>query len=160
LTPLIRPEDHPLDRVAISLDEILRLNPQREEFLQLESILHLDLAANLIVGHRRLRADEFWVRGHLPGRPLFPGVLMCETMAQAASIHAHKLLGGGGELFFGFGAIERARFRATVSPPADLWVAGRITKSSARRPYFAWEGQLLRDDATIVATAHIVGVGM
>ena len=158
--PFIRPQDHPLDRVFMTQEEVMRRNPQRHEFLQVESILHCDLEQNLIVGHRRLRQDEFWVRGHLPGRPLFPGVLMCETLAQVASVHAHLELRLDEEVFMGFGALDRVRFRAAVEPPADLWVAGRIMKASRIRPYFSWEGQLLREDARVVAEAQIIGMGL
>jgi 3-hydroxyacyl-[acyl-carrier-protein] dehydratase len=140
--------------------EVMRRNPQRHEFLQVEAILHCDLQENLIVAHRRVRADEFWIRGHLPGRPLLPGVMMCETLAQVASIHAHLELKLQEKVFMGFGALDKVRFREAVAPPCDLWVAGRILKASASRPYFCWGGQLLREDGSIVAEAEIVGVGM
>lgn len=156
----IRPADYPLDRIAMTQAEVMRRNPQRGDFLQVESILHLDLAQNLIVGHRKVRADEFWTHGHLPGRPLLPGVMMCETLAQVASIHAHMELKLAEEVFMGFGALDKVRFRAAIAPPVDLWVAGRILKASRTRPYFSWEGQMLRADGSIVAEAQIVGVGM
>ena len=82
---LINPADYPLDKILFDAEECMRRNPQRFEFLQLTSILHMDLENNLIVGHRHIGDDEFWMRGHLPGRPLFPGVLMIECMAQMAS---------------------------------------------------------------------------
>lgn len=160
LRAFIDPRDYPLDRIVMTQTEVMRRNPQRGDFLQVESILHLDLAANLIVGHRKVRADESWTHGHMPGRPLMPGVLMCETMAQVASIHAHMELGLAEDVFMGFGALDKVRFRAAITPPIDLWVAGRILKASRTRPYFSWEGQMLREDASIVAEAQIVGVGM
>jgi len=160
LRAFIDPQDYPLDRIAMTQEEVMRRNPQRGDFLQVESILHLDVPGNLIVGHRRVRADEFWTQGHLPGRPLLPGVMMCETMAQVASIHAHMELGLAEDVFMGFGALDRVRFRAAISPPIDPWVVGRILKASRTRPYFSWQGQMLRADASIVAEAQIVGVGM
>ena len=113
----IQPSDFPLDRVFMTQAEVMRRNPQRHEFLQVEAILHCDLAQNLIVGHRKVRADEFWVRGHLPGRPLLPGVMMCETLAQVASIHAHLELELQENVFMGFCALDKVRFRAAVEPP-------------------------------------------
>ncbi|HEX9794267.1 MAG TPA: beta-hydroxyacyl-ACP dehydratase, partial [Planctomycetota bacterium] len=86
---LIDPRDHPVDKVLFDEAECGRWNPQRFEFSQLTSVLHWDRAAKLMVGHRRVRADEFWVRGHIPDRPLFPGVLMIEALAQLASLHCH-----------------------------------------------------------------------
>ena len=66
-----------------------------------------------IVGFKDIRDDEFWVAGHIPGRPLFPGVLMIETAAQLASFYTKKFVGWKG--FVGFGAVENCRFRAQVS---------------------------------------------
>jgi 3-hydroxyacyl-[acyl-carrier-protein] dehydratase len=160
LRALIDPRQHPLDRIFMTQEEVMRRNPQRHEFLQVESILHCSLEQNLIVGHRRVRSDEFWVRGHLPGRPLLPGLMMCETLAQVASIHAHLELKLPEHVFMGFGALDKVRFRVAVAPPCDLWVAGRILKASATRPYFSWSGQILREDGTIVTEGEIVGVGM
>jgi len=159
-TPFIQPRDYPPDRVFMTQEEVMRRNPQRFEFLQVDSILHLDLEENLVVGHRVLREDEFWARGHLPGRPLFPGVLMCETMAQVASIHAHMYLELEEDVFMGFGALDKVRFREAIAPPANLWVAGRIMKASRVRPYFSWEGQLLTEEGKVAAQAQITGVGL
>ncbi len=158
LQPFIDPADYPLDRVQMTVEECMRRNPQRHEFLQLDSILYLSLEENLIVGHRHLRGDEFWVRGHLPGRPLFPGVLQVETMAQVASIHAHAKLELAEDVFMGFGAVDDVRFRQAVPPSVDLWIAGRIKKANKRRPFFRWEGQMLYGDGSLVSQATITGV--
>jgi len=58
---------------------IYKVNPHRFEFQQLDGIYMCDVQSNRIVGYRDVRANEFWVRGHIPGRPIFPGVLMIET---------------------------------------------------------------------------------
>ena len=49
-----------------------------------------DSARNVCVGYKDLGPDEFWVRGHMPGMPLMPGVIMCEAAAQLASYYSHK----------------------------------------------------------------------
>lgn len=157
---LIDPKDYPLDRVQMPLAEILRRNPQRGHFLQIESVLHLDLGANLIVAHRKVRGDEFWVAGHLPGRPLMPGVMQCETMAQAASVHGHLLLGLAEGDFLAGGGLDKVKFRASVPPPADLWIAGRMVKYSMARRSFVWQGQLLFGDGRVVSEAEILCVAL
>lgn len=136
----------------------MRRNPQRHEFLQLSSILHLDLEANLIVGSRVLEHGEYWERGHVPGRPLFPGVLQVECMAQIASIHAHHELGLPEGVFMGFGALEGVRFRQPVEPGEKLRIAGRILRVNKRLPYFKWEGQVIREDGLVASLATITGV--
>ena len=70
--------------VVADLDAIRKVNPQRFEMEQLDAIVMVDFAQKLIVGYKDVRFDEFWVRGHMPGYPLMPGVLMCEAAAQLA----------------------------------------------------------------------------
>ncbi len=80
-----------LNKVVISKAEILKGNPQRYEFEQLDSIVHFDAEKQILVGVRDIRADEWWVRGHIPGRPLFPGVLMIEAAAQLAGLFSKNV---------------------------------------------------------------------
>jgi 3-hydroxyacyl-[acyl-carrier-protein] dehydratase len=155
---LIDPKDYPLDKIFLDTEGCKKLNPQREEFQQLTSILHLDLPGNLIVGHRRLEPGEFWERGHLPGRPLFPGVLMIECLAQVGSIQAHYEMELGEDRFLGFGAADNVRFMDPVEPGTDLWIAGHITKSFRRRAYFRWDGRIMRECGKPVCTATITGL--
>ena len=156
-TAFIDPQDYPIDKILFSAEECMKRNPQRFEFLQLTSILHLDLEENLIVGHRHIGDNEFWARGHLPGRPLFPGVLMIECMAQIASIHAHHELKLKEDIFMGFGAVDDVRFRRPVEPGTDLIVAGKIIKASPSIPYFKWDGQMTTIDGDSVCQAKITG---
>jgi 3-hydroxyacyl-[acyl-carrier-protein] dehydratase len=157
--PFIDPRDHPLDRVQIPMETVRRFNPQRAEFEQLTSILHYDKEANLMVGHRRVTPDEFWVPGHLPGRPLVPGALMVEAMAQVASYHSHLHLDLGEEVFIGFGGLDEFRFRGAVEPPADLWIAGTVVRGSRTRVMMKWHGQMLRADGAVVCEGVVIGVG-
>ncbi|MHC4295306.1 MAG: 3-hydroxyacyl-ACP dehydratase FabZ family protein, partial [Planctomycetota bacterium] len=61
------------EKVLISREEIYQVNPHRYEFQQIEGIYFIDHDEKEIAGYRDLREDEFWVRGHIPGRPIFPG---------------------------------------------------------------------------------------
>lgn len=114
--PILDPGLADLSTVVISKEEILSLNPQRYEFEQLDSILYLDLEANIAVACKQQKTDEFWVRGHIPGRPLMPGVLMIEMAAQLCSIFYHKKVGSKGTKFFGFGGVDTVKFRGSVRP--------------------------------------------
>jgi 3-hydroxyacyl-[acyl-carrier-protein] dehydratase len=76
-----------LTRVAIPIEEIREVNPQRYEMEQLSGIITYRPDLGYIVAFRDVRPDEFWVRGHIPGRPLFPGVLMIEAAAQLSSFY-------------------------------------------------------------------------
>ena len=83
--------EYDLNRVVADIEEIRRYNPQRFEMEQLTAICYEDPAAEHL---RRLQGswadNEFWVRGHMPGMPLMPGVIMCEAAAQLASYYSHS----------------------------------------------------------------------
>src|SRR5438034_9862034 len=101
------------------LDAIRRVNPQRFEMEQLTAIVHVDTSRHLIVGYKDVRADEFWVRGHMPGFPLLPGVLMCEAAAQLCGYYISVYAPMPSD-FIGFGGMESVRFRGQVSPGERL----------------------------------------
>ena len=117
------PEAH-FDPAALDLGRVLadraairRVNPQRFELEQLDAIVLLDPERHLVAGYKDVRADEFWARGHFPGRPVLPGVLMCEAAAQLCSYYAvtqHLL--GAGDSVLGFGGMDGVRFRGVVRP--------------------------------------------
>ncbi len=155
---LIDPQDYPLDRVHMDLDEFGQYNPQRHEFLQLDHVLHYDHEANLIVCSRVLKAEEWWCRGHLPGRPLFPGVLQAEVLAQASSLHCHFYGEHGPDLFLGFAGMENFRFRQAIVPGDKLWVAGTVTKANIRRAAYRWDGQIIKEDGTVASSGQIIGM--
>lgn len=158
--PLIDPRAYSLERVQYDLERIRAINPQRYEFEQLTAVLHLDLPSNLIVCHRRVSADEFWVRGHVPGRPLFPGVMQLETLAQAAGFHSAISNEYPPGTFVAFAGVENVRFREQVAPPCDLWVAGKAVRSGKNVSVIVWNGQLLRGDGAVVAEGTVLGVRM
>ena len=111
-----------LSRIVCDQEEIRRINPHRGDMEQLNAIVHADVDLKRIVGVKEIRTDEFWVSGHIPGRPLFPGVLMIEAGAQVASFFNKKYFGWKG--FMGFAGVTDVRFRAQVVPPARMYVLG------------------------------------
>lgn len=116
--------EYDLDRVVADIDEIRHINPQRYEMEQLTAIVFDDMERGICVGYKDVTDDEFWVRGHMPGMPLMPGVVMCEAAAQLCSYHAqkHKLLNTE---MIGFGGMDDVRFRGTVVPGDRLVVAAQ-----------------------------------
>ena len=118
------------DKPLISLDEIRRVNPQRHEMEQLSGIVYISETADPIevIGFKDLGEDEFWVKGHMPGYPLMPGVLICECAAQLAGFYARKfdVLKAGD--YIGFGGMDEVRFRKPIYPPSRLIIAARSTR--------------------------------
>ena len=118
--------EYDLNHVVADIEEIRRHNPQRFEMEQLTAICYEDPRQNACVGYKDLQPNEFWVRGHMPGMPLMPGVIMCEAAAQLASYysHKHKLMEG----VIGFGGLEDVRFRGVVRPGDRFVIVSRLLK--------------------------------
>lgn len=118
--------EYDVDNVIADIEEIRRYNLQRFEMEQLTAICHEDLEKNVIVGYKDVGPDEFWARGHMPGMPLMPGVIMCEAAAQLASYYSkkHALMAG----MVGFGGLEKVRFRGVVQPGQRFVIVNRLLK--------------------------------
>src|SRR4051812_10330005 len=144
------------NRVVVDREEIRRVNPQRFEMEHLNAIVHIDRANNIVVGYKDVSADEFWVRGHMPGYPLLPGVLMCEAAAQLCSYYlvTHKLMGGD---FVAFGGLENVRFRAPVRPGDRLLLIGKAAKVHRRQTLSSVQGFV---NGVMVFQADVLGVPM
>ena len=110
---ILDPSEYDVERVVADAEQIRKHNPQRFEMEQLTAIVMDDVERGVCVGYKDVTPDEFWVRGHMPGMPLMPGVIMCEAAAQLCSYHAHKhnLLGVP---MIGFGGLDDVRFRGAV----------------------------------------------
>jgi 3-hydroxyacyl-[acyl-carrier-protein] dehydratase len=120
-----------LDRIVADKNDIRRVNPQRYEFEQLDGVVYCDLQQRIILGLRDVKPDEWWARGHLPERPLFPGVLMIEAAAQLAGYFTKKLLGD--PRFIGFGGVDKVKFREVVVPPARMYILAKAVDLRPRR---------------------------
>ena len=112
-------------------EAICKMNPQRFEMQQLDGILWYDKEKYLILGYKDVTENEFWVRGHIPGRPLMPAVIMIEAAAQLSSFFVKQVYEVEG--FIGFASIDSAKFRATVEPGTRLYLLGHITKLKSRK---------------------------
>jgi 3-hydroxyacyl-[acyl-carrier-protein] dehydratase len=115
------------DRVVASLDDIRRYNPQRFEMEQLTAVVYVDESEYACVGYKDVSDNEFWVRGHMPGLPLMPGVVMLESIAQLCSFVSQKYDLLGAEMV-GFGGLEDVRFRDPVLPGDRLIVMCKLDK--------------------------------
>lgn len=112
-----------LNKVLFDQETIREANPQRGDMEHLNAIVYVEHSLGRIVGYKDVRDDEFWVPGHIPGRPLLPGVIMIEAAAQLASFYTRKFVGWTG--FIGFGGLEDCKFRAVVTPGQRLYIVGQ-----------------------------------
>jgi 3-hydroxyacyl-[acyl-carrier-protein] dehydratase len=145
-----------LGRVLADREAIRQVNPQRFELEQLDAIVYLDPERQIIVGYRDVTGDEFWVRGHMPGFPIFPGVLICEAAAQLCSyyITTQGMMAGN---FLGFGGMENVRFRAPVRPGDRLVLVAKGKRLNRRQSIFDVQAFV---GTTMVFHGDIIGVPM
>ena len=145
-----------LTAVVADKEKIRELNPQRFEMEQIDGIIHLDRENETIVGYKDVGADEFWVRGHMPGYPLLPGVLICEAAAQICSfyIQTFNLLPGE---FLGFMGLEKVRFRGKVTPGDRILFLAKAKKIHRRQTVFNVQGFV---ESKMVFEGDILGVPM
>jgi len=124
---IVSPELYDLDHPIAGLEEIRRYNRQRYEMEQLTAIVYENRENYSCVGYKDVRADEFWVRGHMPGAPLLPGILFCEAAAQMASffIGKYNMMGGG---IMGFAGLDEVKFRGMVRPGDRLVIQAKLLK--------------------------------
>ena len=122
----------PLDRAGI--EAIL---PHREPFLLIDEVLELE-PGDRVVALKRVREDEWYLRGHFPGRPVMPGVLIVEAMAQTGAVAVLSEEENRGRIAL-FAGIDDTRFKRIVEPGEELMlectlehVRGPIGKGKAR----------------------------
>jgi 3-hydroxyacyl-[acyl-carrier-protein] dehydratase len=144
-------------RVVADIEAIRRANPQRHEMEQLTRIVYVDDAAGEVAGVLEVPEDPWWARGHIPERPLMPGVLMIEAAAQLCSYFIRRIYDPvtyGGR-FFGFGGMDEVKFRGTVFPGQTLLIVGKQAEIRPRRAVFATQGFV---DGKMVFEAKITGM--
>ena len=154
-TVILEPSSLDLSRRIADREAIRAFNPQRFQMEQLDAIVFLDPERKLVVGYKDVHADEFWARGHFPGKPLLPGVIMCEAAAQLCSYYAmsqHIIAEGQ---IMGFGGMENVRFRAVVKPGDRLVLVSRGDRLHRRQSQFTVQGFV---GETMAFHAEIIGV--
>jgi 3-hydroxyacyl-[acyl-carrier-protein] dehydratase len=129
-----------LNNPIFDKEKIRSAIPHRYEMEQIDAILAFDKDARLIIGIKNVRSDEFWVRGHIPGRPILPGVLMVESAAQLASVFSSLMGINSNDKFMGFSGIDKVKFRGQVVPGDKLIVIIKCNDLNTRRAVFETQG--------------------
>ena len=139
------------DNPIADIEAIRELNPQRFEMEQLTAILYEDVERNACAALKEITEDEFWVRGHMPGMPLMPGVVMLEAVAQLSSYFTqrHDLLGAE---MVGFGGVDEVRFRGVVTPGDQLILMVELVRVRRNRMIVAAFQGVVGDNIVLEGT--------
>jgi 3-hydroxyacyl-[acyl-carrier-protein] dehydratase len=146
-----------LSDVAVPAEEVGRVNPQCGDMRQLDHVIWMNPECTWGLGVKYVRHDEFWVKGHIPGRPLLPGVLMIEAAAQLCAILWHYSHGEDKSQFMGFTRCDDAAFRGQVVPGNTLYLLAKEVSQSRRR--FVSQTQAMVD-GRLVFEATISGMAI
>ena len=99
-------------------EQIEEILPHREPFLLIDEVLELEPGVR-VRARKRVREDEWYLAGHFPGRPVMPGVLLVEAMAQTGAVAVLSSDENRGRLAL-FGGIDDCRFKRVVEPGDEL----------------------------------------
>jgi 3-hydroxyacyl-[acyl-carrier-protein] dehydratase len=137
----------------VDINEIRKLLPHSYPFLLVDRIIELE-PGKRIVGIKNVTFNEPFFTGHFPERPIMPGVLILEAMAQTGGVLAFKSFPGmEGSVFFT--GIDDARFRKPVIPGDQLKLIVEVVRH--RREIWVFDGKALVDD-DVVAEARIMAM--
>lgn len=124
--------------------EIMGILPHREDMLLLDDAVNEDGTA---VGHYHVRGDEFFLRGHFPGNPIVPGVILCEILAQSACVLLQdQMVSGKLPVYTG---LNNVKFRSPVKPGDTIETKCHIKR--AKHPFYFAEGTLCVDGRLCVS---------
>lgn len=112
--------------VIMNQEQIKEIIPHRDPFLLIDEIVELEVGQR-VVAMKHMKEDEFWFKGHFPGQPVTPGVLMVEMLAQAGAVAMLSIPENKGKIGF-FGGINDVKFRRMVLPGDDLRLEVEIIK--------------------------------
>lgn len=135
-------------------EEVGRILLQTGDMRHLDYVIWCDSDRRRAVGAKRVRHDEFWVPGHIPGRPLLPGVLMIEAGAQLCSfLQQRKNADAGG--FLAFTRCDDCVFRGQVVPGDTLILLAKELEAGRRRFISRTQGLV---EGRLVFEATITGM--
>jgi 3-hydroxyacyl-[acyl-carrier-protein] dehydratase len=111
-------------QTTLGREQIEAILPHRDPFLLLDEVVELE-PGERVVARKHVRGDEWWFAGHFPGRPVMPGVLIVEAMAQAGAVAVLSQEENRGRIAF-FGGIDGVRFKRIVEPGDELELECRL----------------------------------
>ena len=137
---------------SLDIEQIIEAIPHRYPFLMIDRVLDL-VRDKSAIGLKNVSINESYFQGHFPRRPVMPGVLIIEAMAQTAAVLVVKTLGPemAGKLVY-FMSLDDCRFRRPVFPGDQLFV--HVTKKHRRRNVWKFEAAAKVDGETVAEATY------
>lgn len=132
-------------------DEIMRVLPHRENMLLLDDAESMEGGA---VGHYTVRGDEFFLKGHFPGNPIVPGVILCEILAQSACVLLKEVIREGQLAVYT--GLNNVKFRSSVKPGDMIETRCRVKR--VKHPFYFFEGTATVDGRRCVSAEFSVAI--
>ena len=132
--------------LCLDSTEIQAILPHRYPFLLVDRIEELEIGKR-VIGIKNVTVNEPFFQGHFPGRPIMPGVLIIEAMAQVGGVLAFKSANQSGAKLVYFMGIDKAKFRKPVLPGDRLRFVVDVLK--ARHPYWKMRGEAYVEDSLV-----------
>lgn len=112
--------------VLMNKEQIMEIIPHRDPFLLIDEINEMEVGKR-VVATKYIKEDDFWFKGHFPGYPVTPGVLMIEMLAQAGAVAMLSIPENKGKIGL-FAGIDGAKFKRQVVPGDTLRLEVEIIK--------------------------------
>ncbi len=144
-------------QLPIDVTQIQELIPHRYPFLLVDKVLELDVEAKRIVAQKNVSINEPYFQGHFPGRPIMPGVLIIEALAQAGGVMTQLSLGRDAQskLFY-MVKVENARFNKQVVPGDVLMLEVQMKRLIRNMGWYYGEAKV---NGEVVASAEVMCAG-
>ena len=110
----------------LNKEEIKKIIPQRDPFLMIDKVEEY-VPGESCVAYKEVREDEYYFKGHFPGNPIMPGVLIVESLAQTGAVAILSMEENKGKNAL-FGGIDKLRFKRQVVPGDTLKLEVKIIK--------------------------------
>ncbi len=137
----------------LDIIEIQKILPHRYPFLYVDRVLEIEPGKRL-VAIKNVSFDEHFFQGHFPGKPIMPGVLIVEALAQASGILVHKTVESDDNMVY-FMSIDKVKFRKPVVPGDQLVL--EVEPLQVRGKVYKFKGEA-KVDGKVVCEAEFMAM--